>query len=56
MAWHKGKNTEYGLFLTWEVPGITGQSAKETGLACRGSRFEILLPAGTTRAMPSAVY
>ncbi len=48
-----GKNTGYGLFLTREILGITGLSIEETGESGRGSRFEIFLPAGTYRAMPS---
>lgn len=44
-----GKHTGMGLFLTQEILAITGLSIRETGEQGKGSRFEILVPAGSFR-------
>jgi PAS domain S-box-containing protein len=44
-----GKNTGYGLFLAREILSITGLSVRESGIAGKGSRFEIHIPDGEFR-------
>ncbi len=39
-----GKDTGLGLFLVREILSITGMSIRETGMAGKGARFEILVP------------
>lgn len=44
-----GKNTGLGLFLSREILSITGLAMRETGIAGKGARFEILVPKGKYR-------
>ncbi|MCX6693494.1 MAG: hypothetical protein NT074_02940 [Methanomicrobiales archaeon] len=44
-----GNNTGLGLFLSREILAITGLSIKESGVYCKGVRFEILVPKGKFR-------
>jgi two-component system sensor histidine kinase/response regulator len=44
-----GKNTGFGLPISWDILNITGGTMKETGEPGKGARFEIALPPGTFR-------
>jgi len=44
-----GRNTGLGLFLIRDILSITGISIRETGSEGKGSRFEIIIPAGSFR-------
>ena len=44
-----GKNTGLGLFLSREILTLTGITITETGVPCRGARFEIQVPKGVFR-------
>jgi K+-sensing histidine kinase KdpD len=44
-----GKDTEFGLFLSWEILSITGISISETGVPGTGAQFEITVPEGAFR-------
>jgi signal transduction histidine kinase len=46
----KGKNTGLGLFLIREILALTGITISETGIAGKGARFEMLVPAERYRA------
>ncbi|WP_321508212.1 PAS domain S-box protein [uncultured Methanoregula sp.] len=48
-----GKNTGLGLFLVREILSLTGITIRETGIAGKGARFEILVPKGAYRQNPS---
>lgn len=47
-----GNNTGLGLFLAKEILAITGFSIRETGVAGRGARFEIIVPGNSFRFSP----
>ncbi|HEX3002276.1 MAG TPA: PAS domain S-box protein [Methanoregula sp.] len=44
-----GRNTGFGMFLAKEILSLTGIAIRETGVAGKGARFEILVPAGAYR-------
>lgn len=44
-----GQHTGFGLFLAYEILGITGMKIQETGVEGEGARFEITLPGGVYR-------
>ncbi len=44
-----GRNTGLGLFLVRDVLSLTGITIKETGIAGKGVRFEIIVPKGGYR-------
>lgn len=46
-----GKNSGLGLFLIREILAMTGISIRECGEEGKGSRFEIMIPAGKYRAV-----
>lgn len=48
-----GDNTGLGLFLVSEILAITGITIRETGTFGKGARFEICVPAGKFRDIPS---
>jgi PAS domain S-box-containing protein len=48
-----GKNTGFGLFFIREILGITGITIRETGEPGRGARFEMLVPEGEYRFIPT---
>jgi PAS domain S-box-containing protein len=50
---HYEKKRGMGLFLAREILSITGISIHETGNTATGARFEILVPKGGYRFMPS---
>ncbi len=45
-----GKNTGFGLFLTYEILDITGITITENSEVGKGARFEITVPAGGWRS------
>lgn len=46
---HHSNKEGFGLFLAQEILSITGISIKETGVAGKGARFEIMVPEGVYR-------
>ena len=48
-----GRNTGLGLFLSREILSITGITIRETGKKPGGARFEIIVPNGAFRFIPS---
>jgi PAS domain S-box-containing protein len=48
-----GKNTGLGLFLSKEILSITGIDIMENGEPGEGVRFEILVPEGNYRSLPT---
>jgi signal transduction histidine kinase len=44
-----GKNTGIGLYLAREILSITGLFIRECGIEGKGSKFEIVVPAGKFR-------
>ncbi|MFA4859922.1 histidine kinase N-terminal 7TM domain-containing protein [Methanoregula sp.] len=47
-----GTENGLGLFLVWEILGITGMTIRECGVPGKGVRFEIQIPAGQFRIKP----
>ncbi|PKG32305.1 PAS domain-containing sensor histidine kinase, partial [Methanoregula sp.] len=48
-----GRNTGFGMFLAKEILSLTGIGIRETGVAGKGARFEIVVPAGAYREKQS---
>jgi PAS domain S-box-containing protein len=48
-----GKNTGHGMFLVREILSLTGISITETGEEGGGARFEMVVPQGAHRTIPS---
>ena len=44
-----GKNTGLGMFIAREILSLTGITITETGVPCKGARFEITVPEGAYR-------
>ena len=48
-----GRNTGLGLFLVRGILSITGMEIAETGIEGEGARFEIRVPPGNWRIVPT---
>lgn len=44
-----GRNSGFGMFLAKDILSLTGIGIRETGVAGKGARFEIVVPAGAYR-------